>query len=81
MDSDGRLMCYMAALRLPPSTGLGDSILSITGMQAVDIQSKYYNGLRNTLDGVSEHSSRNPGFASGEGRYHIPETSTSSWTS
>ena len=38
----------------------------------VDIQSKYYNGLRNTLDGVSQHTSRNPGFASGEGLYHIP---------
>ena len=38
----------------------------------VDIQSKYYNGLRNTLDGVSEHTSRYPEFTSGEGRYHIP---------
>ena len=38
----------------------------------VDIQSKYYSGLRNTLDGVSEHTSRNPGFAVGEGLYHIP---------
>ena len=38
----------------------------------VDVQSKYYNGLRNTLDGVSEHTLRNPGFAGGEGLYHIP---------
>ena len=38
----------------------------------VDIQSKYYNGLRNTLDGVSEHASKYPNFASGDGRYHIP---------
>ena len=38
----------------------------------IDIQSKYYNALRNALDGVSEHASRNPGFAGGEGRYHIP---------
>ena len=38
----------------------------------VDIQSKYYNGLRNTLDGVSEHATEYPNFASGDGRYHIP---------
>ena len=38
----------------------------------LDIQSKYYNGLRNTLDGISEHAARYPGFAAGEGRYHIP---------
>lgn len=38
----------------------------------LDIQSKYYNGLRNTLDGISEHAARYPGFATGEGRYHIP---------
>ncbi len=38
----------------------------------VDIQSKYYNGLRNTLDGVSEHATKYPNFTSGDGRYHIP---------
>ena len=38
----------------------------------VDIQSKYYNGLRNTLDGVSEHATKYPNFASDDGRYHIP---------
>ena len=38
----------------------------------VDIQSKYYNGLRNTLDGVATHAERNPGFAGEHGRYHIP---------
>ena len=38
----------------------------------VDIQSKYYNGLRNTLDGVLGHTSNHPGFASGGGGYHIP---------
>ena len=38
----------------------------------VDIQSKYYNGLRNTLDGVSEHATENPNFASGDSRYQIP---------
>ena len=38
----------------------------------VDIQSKYYNGLRNTLDGVASHAEGNNAFATGEGRYHIP---------
>ena len=38
----------------------------------VDIQSKYYNGLRNTLDGVSSHATRYPGFTSSESLYHIP---------
>ena len=38
----------------------------------VDIQSKYYNGLRNTLDGVASHAEKYPGFAGGHGRYHIP---------
>jgi len=38
----------------------------------VDIQSKYYNGLRNTLDGVASHAEKYPDFASEHGRYHIP---------
>ena len=38
----------------------------------MDVQSKYYNGLHNTLRGVSEHASKYPGFAGSEGSYHIP---------
>ena len=38
----------------------------------LDIQSKYYNGLRNTLRGVGTHAEKYPDFASGHGRYHIP---------
>lgn len=41
-------------------------------MDGVDIQSKYYDGLRNTLDGVSSHAAKYQNFASGDGRYHIP---------
>ena len=41
-------------------------------VDGVDIQSKYYNGLRNTLKGVSEHAERHPDFAGGHGRYNIP---------
>lgn len=38
----------------------------------VEIQSKYYNGLSNTLDGVASHAGENNAFATGGGRYHIP---------
>lgn len=38
----------------------------------VGVQSKYYNGLYNSLGGVSDHASKYPGFAGTEGRYHIP---------
>ena len=38
----------------------------------VEIQSKYYNGLRNTLDGVASHARKYNAFAAGEGKYHIP---------
>ena len=38
----------------------------------VEIQSKYYNGLRNTLDGVASHAKENNVFAAGDGKYQIP---------
>ena len=38
----------------------------------VGVQSKYYNGLYNSLGGVSEHASKYPGFVAGEEYYHIP---------
>ena len=41
-------------------------------VDGVDIQSKYYNGLRNTLDGVAFHAEKYPNFAGEHGRYHIP---------
>ena len=34
--------------------------------------SLFYNGIRNTLDGVAEHADKYPDFAGGDGRYHIP---------
>lgn len=39
----------------------------------MDIQSKYYNGLRNTLDGVLGHANKYQDFASKDGIYHIPK--------
>ena len=41
-------------------------------VDGVDIQSKYYNGLRNTLDGVATHAEKYQDFPSEYGRYHIP---------
>ena len=37
----------------------------------VEIQSKYYNGLRNSLDGAASHASQNSNFATGDGQYHL----------
>ena len=50
-----------------PRTGLVDY-----RVDGVDIQSKYYNGLRNTLDGVASHATKYQDFAGKHGRYHIP---------
>ena len=50
-----------------PRTGLADY-----RVDSVEIQSKYYNGLRNTLEGVSKHAESYSDFASTHGRYHIP---------
>ena len=36
------------------------------------MRSKYYNGLHNTLRGVSDHASSYPGFAGGNGLYDVP---------
>ena len=41
-------------------------------VDGVDIQSKYYNGLRNTLRGVASHAEKYPDFSDGGGRYHVP---------
>lgn len=38
----------------------------------VDIQSKFLNGLRNTIDGVGKHAGRNGDFVQRGSRYHIP---------
>ena len=48
-------------------TGLVDYV------DGVDIQSKYYNGLRNTLGGVESHAERYAEFVTDGGRYHIPK--------
>ena len=60
--------------RAPTATFEGVGRFSPTDYQVdgVDIQSKYHNGLRNTLDGVLGHASDHPGFASGGGGYHFP---------
>lgn len=42
-------------------------------VDGVDIQSKFYNGLRNTLTGVEDHAERYSEFVTSGGRYHIPK--------
>ena len=60
--------------RAPMATfeGVGRIAPTDYRVDGVDIQSKYHNGLRNTLDGVLGHTSDHPGFTSGGGGYHIP---------
>ena len=36
------------------------------------MQSKYYNGLQNTLRGISEHATKYPAFSGNDGIYDIP---------
>lgn len=38
----------------------------------IDVQSKYINGIRNTLDHVLEHAEKYPDFAQGNGVYNVP---------
>lgn len=42
-------------------------------VDGVDIQSKYINGLRNTLDHIQRHVEKNPEFVAGNSQYHIPK--------
>lgn len=42
-------------------------------MQGSDVQSKFYNGVRNTLGGVAEHLEKYPGFPEGKSHYAIPK--------
>ncbi len=39
----------------------------------VNIQSKFYNGLQNTLEGIGSHAEQHKDFALSGGRYHIPK--------
>ncbi len=48
-------------------------------VDGVDIQSKYYNGLRNTLRGVASHAEKYPDFSDGGGRYHVPRDQHLQW--
>ena len=59
--------------RVPEATFEGVGRLdAVDYMDGVAVQSKYYNGLSNTLDGIAEHMDRYKEFATGTGRYHIP---------
>ena len=59
--------------RMPEATLAGVGRLdAVDYVDGVAIQSKYYNGLRNTLDGIVAHMEQYKDFATGTGRYHIP---------
>ena len=57
-----------ATLENVPRTGPVDYVDG-----GAEIQSKYYNGLLNSLHGVSVHAEQYEDFATGHGRYHIPK--------
>lgn len=40
-------------------------------VNGIDIQAKYINGLKNTLDHVLDHAEKYPDFAKGNSQYHI----------
>lgn len=42
-------------------------------MDGADVQSKFYNGVRNTLDGVTRHLEKYPEFPEGKSYYAIPK--------
>ena len=51
-------------------------------VDSVEIQSKYYNGLRNTLEGVAKHAERYPELRRHSHPLpHPPPTCIGSWTS
>ena len=66
----------MDAVHSREPTATFDGVPRTSAVDYVDggkpIQSKYYNGLRNTLGGVASHAEENNAFATGEGKYHIP---------
>ena len=60
--------------RTPSATFEGvDRTGPVDYVDGMDIQSKFYNGLRNTLGGVEDHAERYREFVANGGRYHIPK--------
>jgi hypothetical protein len=61
--------------RAPSATfeGIGRTSPIDYQVNGVDVQSKYLNGLKRTLDGVLEHARKYPDFAKGNSEYHIPK--------
>ena len=59
--------------RMPAATFEGVGRLdAVDYVDGVEVQSKYYNGLHNTLDAITAHAKQYPDFAIGTGRYHMP---------
>lgn len=60
--------------RTPGATfeGIGRTSAVDYRADGVDVQSKYINGIRNTLDHVNAHAKTYPEFSQGSAHYHIP---------
>ena len=59
--------------REPTATFEGvDRLAPVDYVDGEDIQSKYYDSLRDTLDGIASHTEQYPEFTAAGGRYHMP---------
>lgn len=53
--------------------GVGRTAPADYSIDGIEVQSKFYNGARNSLDGILNHLEKYPKFASADGYYHIPK--------
>ena len=59
--------------RVPTATFEGvDRLAPVDYVDGEDIQSKYYDSLRDTLDGIASHAEQYQEFTATGGRYHMP---------
>lgn len=53
--------------------GVGRTARADYLIDGIDVQSKFYNGARNSLDGILSHLEKYPDFTEADGYYHIPK--------
>ncbi|MGM0786012.1 MAG: hypothetical protein ACQEUM_18105 [Pseudomonadota bacterium] len=53
--------------------GVGRTARADYMIDGLDVQSKFYNGARNSLDGILNHLEKYPDFTGSDGYYHIPK--------
>lgn len=64
LQGGGQVATFEGVGRLAPEDYLLDG---------VEVQSKFYNGANNTLQGIKEHLNKYPDFTSNKGFYHMPK--------